>query len=192
MSRDQPPSGAEPTPAKPASAKSATGKTASAKSAAGKRSVARSTGAPRTAASSSGAGATAVAGPSLLMTQPVNPRRVPAYLLLLVLGALTGIAGALVAGVLAPVGLLLSLLAAGGLFYGGTYTLGTRLGAAVPGLGWLLAVLAATSGRTEGDLLVGGGTGASIFLIGGVVLAVICATMPRLPVPAKDPARPGN
>ncbi len=188
MSRDQPPSGAEPTPAKPAPAKSA-----SAKSATGERGAAKSAGAPRaSAASSAEAGATAVAGPSLLMTQPVNPRRVPAYLLLLVLGALTGIAGALVAGVLAPAGLLLSLLAAGGLFYGGTYALGTRLGAAVPGLGWLLAVLAATSGRTEGDLLVGGGTGASIFLIGGMVLAVICATMPRLPVSAKDPARPGN
>ncbi|CAM5268860.1 hypothetical protein GCM10010329_02070 [Streptomyces spiroverticillatus] len=146
----------------------------------GRRSVARTTGTPSAAA------------PSLLLTQPVNPRRIPLYLGLFVLGALTGIAGGLVSGALMPLGLLLSLLGAGGLFYGGTYALGTRLGAAVPGLGWLLAVLVTTSGRTEGDVLIGGGTGASIFLIGGIVLAVICATMPRLPVTAKGTARPGN
>ncbi|MFJ2740493.1 DUF6113 family protein [Streptomyces sp. NPDC087440] len=158
-------------------------------SAPAKRSLAKSTGTPRAAAASSGATA---AGPALFVTQPVDPRRIPVYLGLLVLGALTGIAGALVSGALMPVGLLLSLLAAGCLFYGGTYALRTRLGAAVPGLGWLLAVLVVTSGRTEGDLLVGGGTGASIFLIGGIALAVICATMPRLSVPAGGTARPAG
>ncbi|GHH40121.1 hypothetical protein GCM10018773_20680 [Streptomyces candidus] len=36
------------------------------------------------------------------------------------------------------------------------------------------------SGRTEGDILIGGGTVASVFLLGGIALAMICATLPRL------------
>jgi hypothetical protein len=120
----------------------------------------------------------------------INWKRAPLYVLLFLVGALTGLAGALVSGALVPAGLLLGLLAAGGLFYGGTYALGTRTGALAPGIGWVVAVLMGASGRTEGDILIGGGTVASVYLLGGVVLAVMCATMPRLSPPGASTALP--
>ncbi|MFF0741395.1 DUF6113 family protein [Streptomyces sp. NPDC004111] len=126
------------------------------------------------------------------MTVDINWKRLPLYVALFVVGAVTGIAGALVSGLLVPLGLLLALLAAGCLFYGGTYALGTRTGALAPGLGWTAAVLLGTTGRTEGDALVGGGTGSSVFLLGGIALAVICATMPQLPQPGTSAARLGK
>ncbi|MCX5204426.1 DUF6113 family protein [Streptomyces sp. NBC_00237] len=191
MTKEQ---GDTPPPTKASTGKAPTGKASTAQGSAAKRSVAKSTGPRRSAAGSTSPGGSqaTVASPPLLMTRPVDPRRIPVYLGLFVLGVLTGLAGALVDGLLQPLGPLLALLAAGGLFYGGTYALGTRLGAAVPGLGWLLAVLVSASGRTEGDVLVGGGTGASVFLIGGIVLAVICATMPKLAAPAEGAVRPGK
>lgn len=126
------------------------------------------------------------------MTVDINWKRAPLYVVLFVVGAVTGLAGALVAGALVPLGLLLALLAAGCLFYGGTYALGTRTGALAPGIGWTVAVLLGTTGRTEGDVLVGGGTGSSVFLLGGIALAVICATMPHLPQPGASAARLGK
>ncbi|MFI0983051.1 DUF6113 family protein [Streptomyces sp. NPDC021093] len=121
-----------------------------------------------------------------------NWARAPLYMLLFLVGVATGLAGALVSGVLLPLGLLLALLAAGGLFYGGTYALGTRSGALAPGIGWAVAVLLGAVGRTKGDSLLGGGTGASVFLLGGIALAVICATMPQLPQPGSSSARLGK
>ncbi|MGW7414703.1 DUF6113 family protein [Streptomyces sp. NPDC054863] len=121
-----------------------------------------------------------------------NWARAPLYALLFLVGVVTGLAGALVSGALLPLGLLLGLLAAGGLFYGGTYALGTRSGALAPGIGWTVAVLLAVTGRTEGDSLLGGGTAASVFLLGGIALAVICATMPQLPQPGSSAARLGK
>jgi hypothetical protein len=126
------------------------------------------------------------------MIVDINWKRAPLYAVLFVVGAVTGLAGALVAGALVPLGLLLALLAAGCLFYGGTYALGTRTGALAPGIGWTAAVLLGTTGRTEGDVLVGGGTGSSVFLLGGIALAVICATMPQLPQPGVSAARLGK
>ncbi|MFI5802435.1 DUF6113 family protein [Streptomyces sp. NPDC051561] len=126
------------------------------------------------------------------MTLDINWRRLPVYVALLVAGTLTGLAGALLHGALMPLGLLLALLAAGCLFYGGTYALGTRSGALAPAIGWVAAVLLVTLGRGEGDLLIGGSTASSVFLIGGIALAVICATMPQLPQPGVSTARLGN
>ncbi|MBB6435296.1 DUF6113 family protein [Streptomyces candidus] len=110
----------------------------------------------------------------------IDWKRAPLYLLLFVVGALTGLAGSLVSAALVPAGLLLGLLGAGALFYGGTYALGTRSGALAPGIGWVATVMLGASGRTEGDILIGGGTVASVFLLGGIALAMICATLPRL------------
>ncbi|MFJ6695714.1 DUF6113 family protein [Streptomyces sp. NPDC091272] len=135
----------------------------------------------------SGTGGTGATGPA-----GRGWARAPLYALLLLVGAATGLAGSLVSGALVPLGLLLSLLAAGGLFYGGTYALGTRSGALAPGIGWTVAVLLGVTGRTEGDSLLGGGTGASVFLLGGVALAVICATMPQLPQTGGSAARLGK
>ncbi|MFJ5529914.1 DUF6113 family protein [Streptomyces sp. NPDC093261] len=114
------------------------------------------------------------------LAQPLtlpSARRVAACLGLFVLGAATGVAGALVQGGLFPGGLLLALAAAAGLFVGGGLATETRAGAIAPAVGWMIAVVLLTASRPEGDFLFGAGTGSYLFLIGGMALAVICATL---------------
>jgi hypothetical protein len=115
-----------------------------------------------------------------------------AYLLLGVLGLAVGAAGTLVQAAWFPGGVLLALLALAGLCYGGTRATGTRVGAAVPAGSWLLAVVLMTTARPEGDYLVGTGLGAYVYLLGGMAVAVICATMPRLRPLDGPPARLGK
>nr|WP_314622356.1 DUF6113 family protein [Streptomyces sp. DSM 40976] len=99
------------------------------------------------------------------------------------LGALVGTAGALVQAAWFPGGLLLGLLATAAVFYGGLRATGTQVGVVVAGCGWLLAVILLSFGRPEGDGVFGGGAGDLLFLFGGMAVAVICATLPRLPRP---------
>ncbi|MFL9677592.1 MULTISPECIES: DUF6113 family protein [Streptomyces] len=113
------------------------------------------------------------------MTAPAA--RYAAYAGLLVLGAVVGIAGALVQAAWFPLGLLLALLATAALFYGGMRATGNQVGLAAAGGGWLLAVILLSLGRPEGDGLFGGGLGELLFLFGGMGAAVICATVSRLP-----------
>ncbi|MEU0134143.1 DUF6113 family protein [Streptomyces sp. NPDC006296] len=121
-----------------------------------------------------------------------DPRRIPLYAGLAVLGAAVGLAGALVQAALFPGGLLLALAASAGLFYGGRVLTRTQLGALVPAVGWFLAVMALLGGRPEGDYVFGQALGLALFMLGGMVVAVICATMSRLPRPADDTGRPGG
>ncbi|MFC8177135.1 DUF6113 family protein [Streptomyces sp. NPDC057242] len=107
------------------------------------------------------------------------------YVLLFVLGALVGTAGTLVQAAWLPAGLLLALLAAAGLFHGGLRATGTQVGVVAPGVGWLLSVVLLSFGRPEGDGVFGGGVGELLFLFGGMGLAVMCATLSRLPRPAR-------
>ncbi|MFI1657666.1 DUF6113 family protein [Streptomyces sp. NPDC020472] len=106
------------------------------------------------------------------------------YAALLVLGALVGTAGSLVQAAWFPGGLLLALLATAGLFYGGLRATGTQVGVASSAAGWLVAVILLSLGRPEGDGVFGGGVGELLFLFGGMALAVMCATLPRLSRPA--------
>ncbi|MEU0400965.1 DUF6113 family protein [Streptomyces sp. NPDC006197] len=106
------------------------------------------------------------------------------YGALLVLGALVGTAGSLVQAAWLPGGLLLALLAVAGLFYGGLRATGTQVGIAAAAAGWLVAVILLSLGRPEGDGVFGGGVGELLFLFGGMALAVMCTTLPRLPRPA--------
>ncbi|MER5196157.1 DUF6113 family protein [Streptomyces sp. NPDC002755] len=103
--------------------------------------------------------------------------RIAAYAGLLLLGALAGLAGALVQAGWFPGGLLLALAGAAGLFLGGARALGSRAGAVAPAAGWMLSVILCTAGRPEGDFLFGAGGGSYLFLLGGMALAVICATI---------------
>ncbi|MET9934598.1 MULTISPECIES: DUF6113 family protein [unclassified Streptomyces] len=107
------------------------------------------------------------------------------YVLLVVLGALVGTAGSLVQAAWLPAGLLLALLATAGLFYGGLRATGTQVGVAAAGGGWLLAVVLLSFGRPEGDGVFGGGVGELLFLFGGMGVAVMCATLSRLPRPTR-------
>jgi hypothetical protein len=123
---------------------------------------------------------------------PLNPGRVAAYFGLLVLGALTGLAGALVQPAWFPGGLILALAAAAGVFYGGRIATGTALGTGASAAGWLITVMFLTTTRPEGDFVFGAGTGSYVFLLGGMIVAVICATLSKLPQPPGGSARPGK
>lgn len=104
-----------------------------------------------------------------------------AYVLLGALGALVAGAGALVQAGWFPGGLLLALAGCAALFYGGVLATGTRLGAVVPAAVWVLCVMLLSTSRPEGDFLFAAGVGPYIYLLGGAMTAVICATVPRLP-----------
>jgi hypothetical protein len=130
--------------------------------------------------------------PGAGLASPLNFGRIAAYCGLLVIGALTGAAGALVQPAWFPGGLILALAAAAGLFYGGRTATGTALGAGAPAAGWLITVMFLTTTRPEGDFLFGAGTGSYVFLLGGMIAAVICATLAKLPRASGDSARPGK
>lgn len=114
---------------------------------------------------------------------PVSAGRVLGYLALGVLGALVGVAGALVQAGWFPGGLALALAGAGALFHGGSRLTRNRLGALVPAGGWLLTVILLTVPRPEGDFVFGAGVGAYVFLFGGMIIAMICASLARPGVP---------
>lgn len=114
------------------------------------------------------------------LAQPLRPPslgRTAACLGLFLLGALAGAAGALVQSGWFPGGLLLALVGAAGVFVGGGKAIGTRAGAVAPAAGWVVAVILLTASRPEGDFLFGAGVGSYLFLLGGMAVAVICATL---------------
>ncbi|WP_327317657.1 DUF6113 family protein [Streptomyces sp. NBC_01235] len=130
-----------------------------------------------------------------MLAQPLRmppAGRVAAYVGLVVLGAVAGLAGALVQAGWFPGGLLLALVGAGGLFVGGARALDTRAGAVAPAAGWMISVILCTAGRPEGDFLFGVGGGSYLFLLGGMALAVICATIGLGRQPGGDGVRLGK
>ncbi|WP_053712856.1 DUF6113 family protein [Streptomyces sp. XY413] len=127
------------------------------------------------------------------MTGTLTAGRIAGCLGLLVLGALTGAAGWLVVDLWFPGGLLLALLALFGLFLGGRLALGTGLGVGGGAVGWFLAYVMLSLPRPEGDfVLSSSGIGMYAYLLGGTVLAVMCATITLpadRPVSASRPAK---
>jgi hypothetical protein len=114
------------------------------------------------------------------LAQPLTfptPARAAAHLGLFVLGAVVGVAGGLLQAAWFPGGLLLALLGAAGLFLGGSRATGSRAGAVAPAAGWMISVVLLTSTRPEGDFLFGVGVGSYLFLLGGMAVAVMCATL---------------
>ncbi|NUP41477.1 MAG: hypothetical protein HOY76_31725 [Streptomyces sp.] len=114
------------------------------------------------------------------MTTPLSLGRILGYLGLAVLGGLVALAGALVQAGLFPGGLLLALAGCAAAFYGGLSATGSRVGVAIPAAFWLISVVLLSSTRPEGDFLFSAGTGSYLYLLGGVLIAVICATVPQL------------
>ncbi|GHD90496.1 DUF6113 family protein [Streptomyces naganishii] len=109
--------------------------------------------------------------------RPPSPGRAAAYLGLFLLGAVAGIAGALVQAAWFPGGLLLALAGAAGVFLGGARAARSRGGAVAGAAGWMVVVVLLTASRPEGDFLFAAGGGSYLFLLGGMALAVICATL---------------
>jgi Family of unknown function (DUF6113) len=114
------------------------------------------------------------------------------YAALAVLGAMTGVAGGLIQDGLFPGGLLLALAGSAALFYGGTLLTGTRLGAVVPVAVWLVTVLLLSSARPEGDFIFANGIGPYVYLLGGAMAGVMCATLPHVRPPGPAGARIGG
>ncbi|MBT2878771.1 hypothetical protein HET66_12865 [Streptomyces sp. McG6] len=54
-----------------------------------------------------------------------------------------------------------------------------RGGAVAAVAGWMAAVILLTTTRPEGDFVFAAGGGSYLFLLGGMALAVICATLWR-------------
>ncbi|MER8008973.1 DUF6113 family protein [Streptomyces sp. NPDC094149] len=116
------------------------------------------------------------------LAQPLRPPsvgRVLLYLGLFLLGAVVGAAGSLVQAGWFPGGLLLALAGEAGLCLGGGWAVRGRGGAVAPAAGWIVAVILLTASRPEGDFLFGAGGGSYLFLLGGMAVAVICATIGR-------------
>lgn len=118
--------------------------------------------------------------------------RVAACLGLFVLGVVVGAAGALVQAGWFPGGLLLALAGQAGLCLGGARVTASRAGAVAPAGGWMLAVVFLTTSRPEGDFVFAAGSGSYLFLLGGMALAVICATLGQGRQPVGDAVRLGK
>ncbi len=134
-------------------------------------------------------------GNGSLLAQPLRPPsagRAAALVGLFLLGAVTGLAGALLQAAWFPGGLLLALVGAAGLFLGGGYATGGRGGAVAPAAGWVVAVILLTTTRPEGDYLFGAGGSSYLYLLGGMALAVICATVGAGRQPRGGSARLGK
>ncbi|WP_229758811.1 DUF6113 family protein [Peterkaempfera bronchialis] len=114
----------------------------------------------------------------LAETPPPRGARIAAYVLLLVLGMATALAGSFAQSLWFPGGLLLALAATVGLFYGGLRLTTTKLGAGAPLIGWFLALMVLMSPRPEGDFILASGIGPYVYLFAGAVGGVICATLP--------------
>jgi len=135
------------------------------------------------------------AGRPSMLAQPLrrpSVGRVAAYLGLFVLGAVVGVAGALVQSGWFPGGLLLALAGEAGLCLGGARAAGSRGGAVAPAAGWILAVILLTASRPEGDFVFAAGGGSYLFLLGGMAVAVICATLAPGRQPDGDAVRLGK
>ncbi|WAU85109.1 DUF6113 family protein [Streptomyces sp. Qhu-G9] len=131
---------------------------------------------------------------SLLAQPPALPSlsRAAAHLGLFVLGAVVAAAGALVQSGWFPGGLVLALAGAAGLFLGGVRATGGRGGAVAPAAGWMIAVILLTASRPEGDFLFAAGAGSYLFLLGGMAVAVMCATLGAGRQPGGPAARLGK
>ncbi|MEV7860144.1 DUF6113 family protein [Streptomyces hirsutus] len=140
-------------------------------------------------------GRTSGSAPVSALAQPLrlpSGGRIAACLGLFLLGAVVGVAGALVQPAWFPGGLLLALAAEAGLCLGGALALRSRAGAASAGGGWVIVVLLLTVSRPEGDFLFAAGAGSYLFLLGGIAVAVMCATLAPGRQPQGDPVRLGK
>ncbi|MEU0191544.1 DUF6113 family protein [Streptomyces afghaniensis] len=130
-----------------------------------------------------------------MLAQPMRPPsagRAAAYAGFFLLGAVIGTAGALVQAAWSPGGLLLALAGEAGLVLGAARVTRGRAGSVAAAAGWMLAVVLLTASRPEGDFLFAAGGGSYLFLLGGIAVAVICATLAPGRQPDGDHVRLGK
>ncbi len=130
-----------------------------------------------------------------MLAQPMRPPsagRAAALLGLFVLGAVIGTAGALVQPGWFPGGLILALAGEAGLILGAARLIRSRSGGAAAAAGWMLSIVLLTASRPEGDFLFAAGRDSYLFLLGGILVAVICATVGPGRQPDDDHVRLGK
>ena len=120
----------------------------------------------------------------------VSPARPIGFVFAVVGGLACGLLGSFVhgyrfhgwpLGLIAALGLLLSVLVTSGLLAG------TRAGAAVAAVCWLAMVVLLSSPRPEGDLIVPGSGLGYAWLLGGMVVGVVGVLWPY-PSRSQDPS----
>ncbi|MFR9674347.1 DUF6113 family protein [Streptomyces sp. TR06-5] len=129
---------------------------------------------------------------SPVLRQAPGPGRFALYAALFLLGALVGVAGALVRAGWFPGGLMLALAGAAGAFGGGAKLARAKAGALAPAAGWLVAVMLLTASRPEGDFLFDAGFSAYAYLFGGMLVALLCATISLPAPPVRAMSRNGD
>jgi hypothetical protein len=126
------------------------------------------------------------------------PPSVLTYVGLLLGGVVLGLFGAVVMasritvrGVTVPWGLILSLVTVLACVRGAAWLVGSRRGAALVGLGWVLPTLAFATTNPGGDILLPDLTRTYVYLIGSAVLVVASVALP-LPRGAAQAAADGR
>ena len=149
-----------------------------------------------TAASAEPAGAPI--DPEVLPRIEAVPPSVLTYVGLLIGGIVLGLFGAVVMasritvrGVTVPWGLVLSLVTVLACVRGAAWLVGSRRGAALVGLGWVLPTLAFATTNPGGDILLPDLTRTYVYLIGSAVLVVASVALP-LPRGAAQAAADGR
>lgn len=107
--------------------------------------------------------------------------------MLLLLGFVIGVLGAIVqgqritvGGTLIPTGTILALAVLVPIARAAAWWLNSRLGALYLGIGWLIATLAMSTAKPWGDLILDAGTRQIAYLVGGSFLLASAAAYPLL------------
>jgi hypothetical protein len=105
-----------------------------------------------------------------------------AYGVLVVGGATIGLLGsfyqAVDTGPVPVLAIAFTLLNLGAFRLAG-WAMGTRLGAVIPALGWLLVVIFLSSRRAEGDLVISASAAGYVFILGGSAAAILAVARTR-------------
>ena len=124
-------------------------------------------------------------GDEVLPPHSPVPPSVLTYVGLLLAGIVLGLFGAVVMasrisvrGVTVPWGLVLSLVTVLACVRGAAWLVGSRRGAALVGLGWVLPTLAFATTNPGGDILLPDLTRTYVYLIGSAVLVVASVALP--------------
>jgi hypothetical protein len=127
----------------------------------------------------------AVAGGSVLPVLEPVPPSVLTYAGLLLGGIVLGLFGTVlmaarvtVRGVVVPWGLILSMLAVLACVRGAAWLVGSRRGAALVGLGWVLPTFAFTTANPGGDILLPDVSRTYVYLIGSALVVVLAVVLP--------------
>jgi hypothetical protein len=127
----------------------------------------------------------AVADGSVLPALEAASPSVLTYAGLLLGGIVLGLFGTVlmaarvtVRGVVVPWGLILSMLAVIACVRGAAWLVGSRRGAALVGLGWVLPTLAFTTANPGGDILLPDVPRTYVYLIGSALVVVLAVALP--------------